>query len=94
MADPLTDEQIESALEDLDGWSYDGQALHRGYEFGSFMDAIAFINRLASKAERANHHPEILNMHRRVELRLRTHSADAVTEKDLDLARSADALAL
>lgn len=94
MSEPLNDHEIEAAVERLDGWSYDGEALRKRYEFDAFMDAVAFINRVAARAERANHHPEIRNVYTTVELRLWTHSAGGVTDRDVELAGQCDAVAM
>lgn len=68
------------------GWEERDGALERTFEHGSFRDAIAFVNRVADLAEQADHHPDISIHYRRVTLRLWTHSAAAITERDLDLA--------
>ncbi len=36
--------------------------LRKQYTFASFPDAIAYVNRLAPKAEAADHHPDILSV--------------------------------
>ena len=41
-------------------------------------------------AEKRNHHPELLNVYNKVSIRLNTHDADGVTEKDFDLAKAID----
>ena len=38
-------------------------------------------------AEEAYHHPEIYNAYNKVTLRLNTHSANGMTDKDFDLAK-------
>ncbi|MBW3664058.1 MAG: 4a-hydroxytetrahydrobiopterin dehydratase [Actinobacteria bacterium] len=88
MAEPLDRSTIEAALGE--GWEYDGEVVSREYAFDSFMDAITFINRVADAAEAADHHPEIRNVYNKVWIELSTHSAGAVTQKDLDLAAACD----
>jgi 4a-hydroxytetrahydrobiopterin dehydratase len=90
--DTLTPDQIRTALDELDGWSYADDAIHREYGFDTFLDAIAFINQVAAKADAADHHPDITNSYTSVTLTLSTHSAGGVTDKDLDLARRIDEL--
>ena len=87
----LSDEEIERGLAELDGWSREGDQIERKLEFASFMDAIAFINRIAPLADVADHHPEIFNVDNRVELVLTTHDARGLTAKDFALARQIDA---
>ena len=88
----LEEDQIMSALADLDGWRLDGDRIRRELSFDAFRDAIAFINRVADLADEANHHPELRNSYTSVEVVLTTHSDGGVTEKDLDLARKVDAV--
>jgi 4a-hydroxytetrahydrobiopterin dehydratase len=57
------------------------------------MDAVAFINRLAEKAEAAGHHPDLENHYNRVRVALHTWSENAVTGKDLALARDIESVA-
>jgi len=76
-----------------DGWAEVDGALEREFRFGGFPEAIAFVNRVAELAEAENHHPDIAVSYRTVTLRWRTHSAEAITERDRDLAGRSAALA-
>lgn len=77
---------------EMDGWQEIEGALERTFELDSFAEAIAFVNRVAELAEHENHHPDIAVSYRKVTLRWRTHSADAITERDRELAARCDAL--
>jgi 4a-hydroxytetrahydrobiopterin dehydratase len=88
--DILDDVSIDRALLDLDGWSREGDGIRRDLRFPSFMDAIGFIGRVADLAEEADHHPEITNVYWNVGIRLTTHDAGGVTQRDLSLARAID----
>lgn len=88
--EPMSDEDIEERLEELDDWEWDNDTITREIEFGSFMDAIDFINRIANHAEEMDHHPEIYNVYSSVELTLTTHDAGGLTDKDFDLAAKID----
>lgn len=90
MADKLDDSEIESRLKRLDSWNREGDAIKRHLEFDGFMDAIAFINRIAELANTADHHPEIFNVYNNVDLTLTTHDAGGLTKKDFDLALQID----
>ena len=82
----LSDDEIARELEELGGWTREGDAIQREIEFDGFNDAIDFINRIAEHADRADHHPEIFNVYNRVELTLTTHDAGGLTDKDFSLA--------
>jgi 4a-hydroxytetrahydrobiopterin dehydratase len=76
-----------------DGWDEVGDALQRTFEFETFPDAIAFVNRVAELAEAENHHPDIRIDYRRVTLRWWTHTAGGVTARDAELAGRSGELA-
>ena len=67
-------------------------ALQREHEFRDFAEALAFVNRVGELAERENHHPDIDIQWNRVTLRWWTHVADAVTERDYELAVQANSV--
>ncbi len=77
----------------LNGWTLEGDAIHRQYTFANFAEAIAFVNRLAPEADKADHHPDILVSYKRVTLTYSTHSEGGLTEKDFAGAAMADGLA-
>jgi 4a-hydroxytetrahydrobiopterin dehydratase len=54
---------------------------------------MAFVNRLAEAAEAANHHPDLAISWNRVTVRWWTHAAQAITYRDVELARRTDELA-
>jgi 4a-hydroxytetrahydrobiopterin dehydratase len=91
----LSDEEIRQALAagDLPGWRFDRGEIFKQYRFGAFMEAIAFISRLAEKAEAADHHPDLENHYTRVRVALHTWSENAITAKDLALAREIESVA-
>jgi 4a-hydroxytetrahydrobiopterin dehydratase len=76
-----------------EGWDEVDGALERRFRLASFPAAIAFVSRVAELAEAENHHPEIAISYRDVTLRWRTHSADAITDRDRELASASAALA-
>ena len=84
--DVLANGQIEAALQDLEGWSYDGDALVRTFRFADFVAAIDFVDDVAEIAETFAHHPDIDIRYNKVTLRCSTHSAGGITAKDVELA--------
>jgi 4a-hydroxytetrahydrobiopterin dehydratase len=77
----------------MDDWPEVDGALERTFEFASFADAVAFVNRVAELADAENHHPDIAIAYRRVTLRWTTHSAGGITDRDRDLAARSAQLA-
>ena len=86
----LSDDAIQTALGDLRQWRYADGALVRTLTFPTFPAGIAFVNRVAALAEEVGHHPDITIQYASITLRLWTHDAGGVTEKDVDLARRID----
>ena len=78
-----------------DGWtaSADGVAIEKSFRFADFSEAFAFLARVAMHAEKVDHHPEFTSVWDRVDFRLTSHDAAAVTERDVALARAIDGLA-
>lgn len=75
-------------------WKEDNNQLIRHFEFRNFVEAFAFMTRVAFLAEKHGHHPEWKNVYNKVEIRLSTHDAgNRITEKDRELAKAIDAIA-
>ena len=87
--DQLSPKEIETALEELGGWSLEegGAAIARTFIFKNFSEAFGFMTRAALAAEKLDHHPEWSNVYKTVEVRLTTHDAGGLTALDFDLAR-------
>ena len=89
----LNRNEVMQRIARLNGWSLEGDAIRKEYTFPSFADAIAFVNRLAPEADKADHHPDILVSYKRVTLTYSTHSEGGLTAKDFAGAEVADAAA-
>jgi 4a-hydroxytetrahydrobiopterin dehydratase len=78
-----------------EGWQEEegGKALVRSFKFKDFSEAFGFLTRVALHAEKVDHHPEFTNVWNRVDFRLTSHDAGAVTERDRKLAEAINALA-
>jgi 4a-hydroxytetrahydrobiopterin dehydratase len=90
---PKSDQrEIVEQLGDLPEWRADDQrvAMTREFVFADFRQAFAFMTGIALYAEQHNHHPEWSNVYNRVQIRLTSHDAGAITRRDIDLARYAD----
>jgi 4a-hydroxytetrahydrobiopterin dehydratase len=92
MAEPqvYSEEQVQAAIAKLDGWELRDGRLRKQYTFRTFLRAIAFVSSVAYLAEGAGHHPDITINYNKVTLRLVTHSAGALTDRDFSLAAKID----
>ena len=86
----LSESAITIALETLNDWSFIKNALEKKFQFNDFKQALGFIVQIGTLAEKANHHPELFNVYNKITIRLNTHDANGVTQKDLDLAKAID----
>jgi 4a-hydroxytetrahydrobiopterin dehydratase len=93
MTTRLSDAEIATALQGLDGWGRDGEKLFREYRFADFVTAFGFMAGAALVAERMNHHPEWFNVYSTVRIDLSTHDAGGITQMDFDLAEKMEAIA-
>ena len=77
-----------------EGWELgkDGKSLVRTLTFEDFSQAFGFLARVALHAEKADHHPEFTSVWNRVDFRLTSHDAGAVTNRDLKLAEAINRL--
>lgn len=91
----LSDDERAAALLGLDGWSLVAgrEAIERKFKFKDFNEAFGFMTRAALVAERMDHHPEWFNVWNRVEVTLATHSANGLTQLDMDLAAAMNRIA-
>ena len=88
----LTAKEISLQLKAVPNWSRRAKTILRTFKFAGFLNSIAFVNRLARKAQKLNHHPAIDIRFDKVTLTLTTHDQGGITEKDFCLARQSDAI--
>lgn len=89
----LSSMEAEQRIKSLSDWMLYGDEIRKQFTFRNFLDAIAFVNRLAPEAEASDHHPDILISYKRVTLTYSTHSEGGLTERDFAGAATADRLA-
>eukprot|EP00434_Breviolum_minutum_P000111 symbB.v1.2.000098.t1/scaffold13.1/size649204/9 len=70
-----------------------GFELQRIFEFRDFQSAFGFMSRVAIAADKADHHPNWSNVYSTVDVKLWTHDAPGLTEKDFALAAQMDQIA-
>jgi 4a-hydroxytetrahydrobiopterin dehydratase len=75
-----------------DGWTREGETITRTFEHKDFSEALAFVNKVGDVAEAADHHPDIDIRWNKVTLALTTHSANALTDKDVKVASQVNEL--
>jgi 4a-hydroxytetrahydrobiopterin dehydratase len=82
------DAEVQQRLEaELPQWRLDGGCIQRRYTTTSWKSTLMVVNAVGHLAEVAWHHPDIAASYSSVEVRLRNHAADGITDKDFELAR-------
>jgi 4a-hydroxytetrahydrobiopterin dehydratase len=87
----LTGQQI--ADEGLDGWAYLLGGLQTRIHTGNFATGLAVVNAIGAAAEEMNHHPDLTLHYPHVDVRLTSHDAGGVTDRDIRLGRAVSAIA-
>ena len=88
----LTEQEINDKLENMEGWEYAENAIHTSFEFENFKEAFTLMTRIAFEAEAQQHHPDWSNVYNQLEIKLSTHDAGGVTEKDFKMAKAIEGI--
>jgi len=86
----LTAKAISIQLKTVPDWTKRAQTISRTFAFDGFLMSLAFVHRIAKRAQKINHHPDIDIRFDKVTLALTTHDEGGITEKDFILARQCD----
>lgn len=81
-------------LGQLEGWKMHGKELIKTVECDDFSHAMDYVTHVADLAEEHDHHPVIEIRFNSVTLRLSTHDAGTITDKDIALATEIDQIAV
>ena len=79
--------QIAEKLKALPGWYLENGWIRRVYKTDGWPTTLMLVNALGYLAEAAYHHPDLTVTWGRVTVKLSTHSAGGITDKDFELAR-------
>jgi len=88
------DSQIAEKLHDLPGWWFEDGWIRRNYKTDGWPTTLMLVNAIGFLAEAAYHHPDLSVTWGRVTVKLSTHSAGGITDKDFELARQIEDVAL
>lgn len=84
----LSNEEIAGSLQNLPGWARYDNAIGRDFQFADFNEAFAFLTRIAMLSEKMDHHANWSGVYNKVSIRLSTHDAGGVTQKDIKMAEA------
>ena len=86
----LTTKETKLHLKAVADWSKRAKTIFRTFKFEDFLHSLDFVNQVAKKAQKLNHHPDIDVRYDQVKLTLTTHDAGGLTENDFILAEQCD----
>ena len=95
---PALDEATSKLLlDEVSGWTLRTEAgqpaqITKRFEFGDFLGAMAFIDKMGALAEQEGHHPDFCVHGSRVDVTLWTHAARGLSENDFILASKLDVI--
>lgn len=89
-----SEQEASGALSELPSWRAERGAIARTYETEGWGTTLMLVNAIGFVAEAADHHPDLEVSWAKVTVRLSTHSAGGITDKDIALAREIERLAL
>jgi 4a-hydroxytetrahydrobiopterin dehydratase len=92
MSTKLSPSERNSIAQKLPDWSLseNTDAISKRYSFKTFPEAFAFMTHIALHAEAMDHHPDWSNCYNKVDIKLTTHDAGGLTQKDMTLAQICD----
>jgi 4a-hydroxytetrahydrobiopterin dehydratase len=79
---------------DLPHWYYENGWIRRKYKTSGWKGTLMVINTVGHLAEAAWHHPDISASYAFVIVKLTTHSAKGITDKDFELAKKIEDVVL
>ncbi|EFC48857.1 predicted protein [Naegleria gruberi] len=92
-----TDEELKVELAKIPSWELHQETnrnvIRKNFVFKDFKQAWAFMNKVAEKADQADHHPEWFNVYNKVNIVLSTHDCGGLSQRDVDLALFIDSVA-
>ena len=88
MTEAYTEEEVQSRLKsELPHWYYENGWIRRKIKTSGWKASLMVVNTVGHLAEKAWHHPDLTVSYAFVIVKLVTHSAKGITEKDFALAK-------
>lgn len=90
-----SDDEITRRLEsELPGWYLEDGWIRRKYKTDGWPQTLMLVNSIGYIAEAAFHHPDLSVTWGKLWVKLKTHSAGGITDKDFDLAKRIEQVVL
>ena len=89
-----TEAQIAEKLATMPGWYYENGWIRRVYKTDGWQATLMLVNTVGYIAEAAYHHPDLTVTWAKLTVKLQTHSAGGITDKDFELAKKIEDVVL
>ena len=86
--------EIGERLQALPGWYFEDGWIRRVYKTDGWPTTLMLVNAIGYLSEAAYHHPDLSVTWGRITVKLSTHSAGGITDKDFSLARKIEDVVL
>jgi 4a-hydroxytetrahydrobiopterin dehydratase len=84
----LSEEQIQTQIKNLNGWTVSDNKLRKEFSFEDFMDSLNFVVKLAPFFEENDHHPDIYIFYSKIIFELQRFDVGGkITDKDFTVAQ-------
>ena len=82
----LQNEELKELVAKIPGWCILSNYIEREFNFDNFIEAFAFMTKIALICEKHNHHPNLENVYSKVKIKLTTHDLGGITNLDQTIA--------
>ena len=89
---PLSQQEINQLMKQLDGWKQHDQLIVKTVEFVNYYETIAFVNAVAWISHSEDHHPDLNISYKSCRVEYSTHSINGLSVNDFICATKIDAL--
>jgi 4a-hydroxytetrahydrobiopterin dehydratase len=89
---PLSQDEINILIKQLDGWVQRDQTIGKIFEFKNYYQTMAFVNAVAWLSHREDHHPDLSVSYNKCHVEYSTHAIKGLSENDFICAAKVDAL--
>ncbi len=89
---PLSQDEINTLIKQLDGWMLYDHLIGKTFEFKNYYQTMAFVNAVAWLSHREDHHPEMTVGYNKCHMEYTTHAINGLSDNDFICAAKVDAL--
>lgn len=80
-------ETVAKLSKELPNWEYRDGWIRRHYKTAGWSHTLMLVNAIGYTAEACFHHPDLAVSYAMVDVKIMTHSAKGITDKDIELAK-------